>query len=333
MKYEEIERLLQYNSFKGYESDLFMPNEIFTDLKNHIENTPHIAFAYSYTYLVTWLYRHFKYTNVKAGGLTNSDIKEILGYKPETRSVNKLITKNGLLDKIGYTETTRNFPVSVTVEDGSLEFTTVSEIDDKSNPAYSYEGSTEKIMRTNIPNNYTIKYPVKAFKRTLIRADNELELEGTFYDVDYTHNIPFEVFMYSMSNEDIGCTGFYLYAYLKHKNDIYANGYDVSLENLANETGIAERTLDKYLGMLKGYKMIEFQHNQEFFVIGLKDRKPNTYTTNEYISFKDKPVPFQTIPIIKKKDYFKMMKQKEEELDDLFGNPDQIDIPLEQLPY
>src|SRR5690606_38694694 len=116
------------------------------------------------------------------------------------------------------------------------------------------------------------------------------------------------IFMYCMSNDDIGCTGFYLYAYLKHKNDIYGD-YDVSLEDLSYDTGVAERTLDKYLGMLKGYKMIDFQHNQEFFAIGMReeDRKPNTYTVNDYEIFLDKPVPYKKINIMKKKDYFKML--------------------------
>ncbi|MFC0235652.1 hypothetical protein [Fictibacillus phosphorivorans] len=331
MKYEEIRKLLQYNDYNGMESKLFMPNELFEDLKNNIKNTPHIAFAYTYIYLVTWLYRHSKHTVIK-GGVSNSTIKEILGYNPETRTVNYLITKNGLLDKIGYTSTDRNFPIASEIIDGRLEFVLVNELESKEDPLYSYEYSMEKKIRENVPKNFTIKYPVKAFERE-VDEKGFIDVEGTFYEFENTHLIPFEVFMYCMSKEDIGCTGFYLYAYLSHKNDIYG-GYDVSLEDLVKETGIADRTLDKYLGMLKGYKMIDFQHNQEYFAIGMRkeDRMANTYTTNDYDEFVEQPVSYQKINIVKKKDYFKMLLEEEEAKKiEIWG--DVIDIPLESLPY
>jgi hypothetical protein len=327
MNYEELNKLFQYNDYEGAERNIYMPNEIFEDLQNNIKNTPHIAFAYTYTYLVTWLYRYCKYTVAK-GGISNSKIKEILGYAPDTRSVNYLIVKNGLLDKIGYLETHKNFPIWWDIEDG-LEFTLINEADDKTDPNYSYELSTEKLIRNNVPKNFTVKYPVKAFNRIIDEEDIE---DGTFFEVENTHLIPFEVFLYCMSNDGIGCTGFYLYSYLKHMNDVFVGGYDISLEDLAEETGIADRTLDKYLGMLKGYQMIDFKHNQEFFAIGMKseDRMANTYITNDYDIFKDKPVPFKKISIMKKKDYFKMLKEEEKETEELFGNSD---ITLEELPY
>lgn len=322
MKYEEIYQLLQYNDYKGYESNIFMPNEIFEDLKANIKNTPHIAFAYSYMYLVTWLYRYTKHIS-RDCLIDNNVIKQILGYSAGTRSIDFLIKKNGLLDKMEYTITTRNFPVlwnQSNLEDEPLDFELYNE--------------AKEIVMIEIPNRFTVKYPVKAFERIIKTKDGELETYGTFYDVDNTHNIPFEVFMYCMGNEDIGCTGFYLYSYLKHKNDIYEGGYDVSLQDLSSETGIAERTLDKYLNALKGYRMIDFKHNQEFFAIGLKeeDRKANTYITKGYDQFSDDLIPFHKITIMRKKDYFKMLEEEETaEFERLFGNT--VDIPLEELPY
>ncbi|MFV2046876.1 hypothetical protein CJ195_21860 [Bacillus sp. UMB0899] len=339
MKYEEIYELLQYNNHKGYESNVYMPNEIFEDLQNYIKNTPHIAFAYSYYYLITWLYRYCKFS--LNNGISNSTIKEILGYSADTRSINYLIKKNGLLDQIEYTSTTRDFPVwwnADQIKYEELEFTLVNEVDNvkdengeiKKPRNYSYEYSIEKTYRDSVPKNFTIKYPEKAFARF---EDEEGKCEeGTFYKIEYTHNIPFEVFMYCMSNDDIGCTGFYLYAFLKHKNDIYGD-YDISLEDLAIETGIADRTLDKYLGMLKSYKMIDFTINQEFFAIGLKkeDRMANTYSTKDYIAFKDKPEAYDKIKIVKKKDYLKMLEEEEEKKKIVWG--EKIDIALEDLPY
>nr|BDD43633.1 hypothetical protein 2 [Bacillaceae bacterium] len=328
MEYKEIEQLLQYSN---YESKLFMPNEVFDDLKLNIKNTPHIAFAYTYLYLNTWLYRYTKHT--EQGGISNSVIKEILGYKPETRTVNYLITKNGLLDKMGYTSTTRDFPIAAELNEGYLEFTLVNGLDNKDDPMYSYSYSWEKRIRDTVPKNFTIKYPVKAFHRTKESMDDSYE-DGTFYEVENTHCIPFDVFMYCMSKKDIGCTGFYLYAYLKHQNDIHGGSYDVSLVDLALQTGIAERTLDTYLDLLKGYRLTDFIHNQEFFAVGLRkeDRKANTYITNDYEFFKDKPQPYERINIIKKKDYIAMAKKEEEEKRHIWGEK-MADIPLEQLPY
>lgn len=332
MNYEEIKNTVHYNDYKGYESNIYMPNEIFDELKGNIKNTPHVAFAYSYVYLITWLYRYVKHTN-GIDVISNSTIKEILGYNSNTRTINYLIKKNGLLDQMGYTSTERDFPVQVAFEDGALEFLLVSELDDKSNPKYCYEFSTEKVVRDDIPLNFTIKKPVKAFERE-VDENGCIEVEGTFYDIENTHCIPFEIFMYCMSNEDIGCTGFYLYAYLKHKNDLFENGYDVSLESLTFETGIAERTLDKYLGMLKSYKMIDFRHNQEFFAMGLKkeDRKANTYITNDLMEFNDTPVPFKRISIMKKKEYFDLLKKEDEEKKTVW-QAQKCDISVDELPY
>ncbi|MCM3719173.1 hypothetical protein [Fictibacillus phosphorivorans] len=348
MNYEEISKLLQYNEYKGSESKIFMPNEIFEDLikslneelpqkeqskveyiteKNKVRkkrglnkgvSTNHIAFAYSYIYLVTWLYRYTKYTVLKSG-ISNSTIKEILGYKPETRTVNYLIIKNGLLDKIGYLETHKDFPVWWSQSQyEALDFQMYSEEKD----SFPYH---------TIPKNFTIKYPIKGFYRE-VNDDGTVEIEGTFNEVDNTHCVPFEVFMYCMSKDDIGCTGFYLYSYLLHKNDIYGD-YDVSLEDLSKQTGIADRTLDKYLGILKAYRMIDFKINQEFFAIGLReeDRMANTYSINEYGEFSNEPIPYDKINIVKKKDYFQMLEDKKQMDREIWGGI--LDIPLESLPY
>lgn len=194
-----------------------------------------------------------------------------------------------------------------------------------------YSEQKKFFLEHNIPKNFTIKYPVKAFERILDDEGN-IELEGTFYEIENTHNIHFEVFMYCMSNDKIGCTGFYLYSFFKHKNDIYGD-YDISLEDLSLETGVASSTLDNYLNILKSYKMINFTHNQEFFAIGLKkeDRMANTYIVNDYNEFTDNPTAFEKIKIVKKHDYLKMIKEEEEIKKEVWG--EKVDILLEDLPY
>jgi hypothetical protein len=307
MTYSEICKLINFNP---KESKLFMPNEIFEELKVNITKTPHVAFAYTYIYFVTWLYRYAKYFNVNEV-IDNKKIKEVLGYNSKTQTLDYLIKKGGFLDTIEYLETTRDYPITwefSKVNDESLSFFMSSEIDE----------DMSDYLQT-VPKRFFLKRPIKAFYRTGQEPEDEeeYELAGTFFDVSNTHNIPFEVFLYCVSNESIGCAGFYLYSYLKHKNDLFEEGYDVSLDALSDEIGMPKRTLNRHLGYLKSYRLIDFRHNQEFFAVGMKkeDRKANTYIIRDFEFFSESPVSFNKMKFMsdeKYKDYLKVQGDKAE---------------------
>ncbi|EFV79040.1 hypothetical protein HMPREF1013_00669 [Bacillus sp. 2_A_57_CT2] len=322
MKFEEIEELLQYNE---KESKIFIANEVFVDLKGAIKNSPHLAFAYSYIYLVTWLYRYAKHLNSK-GIITKGIINEILGYHANTKGLDYLIKKKGLLDKLDYTITVSDFPIQWKYDKfEGLEFEMLSEIYEfemKHNPLVT---KSEILDIYNIPKKYNIKFPVKSFYR-----NSDEDEDGTFFEVENTHMIPFEVFMYCMGNEDIGTIGFYLYAYIKRMNDFYTGGWDISIENMVLQTGIAEKTLLRYLDKLRKFKLIEAVHNQEYFCLALdpKERKANTYIANEFDLFTYKPQFYKKMKIMKIDEY---QKKKEEEFTKMFGNT--VDFPIEELPY
>lgn len=319
MKYQEIKELLQYTD---EESKIYMPNEIFEDLKGAIKNSPHLTFSYSYIYLVHWLYRYTKYLNSKAI-ITNEHIKEILGYNAKTKGLDYLIKKNGLLDQLEYTMTTNDIPLHWNLDKfEGLTFTKLQETIEeemKNNPLLS---KGEILETYQIPRKYNIKYPVKAFYRN--------EDEGTFIEISNTHCIPFEVFMYCMNNDGIGTTGFYLYSFIKRMNDFYLGGWDVSIENMEEETGIPEKTLLRYLDTLKKFNMIEAIHNQEYFCLAMnpKDRKANTYKVNEYQSFTDKPQTYKKMTTLKVEEYQKI---QEEKFIQVWGK--KANIPLEELPF
>ncbi len=376
MEYEELRELLQYDDEEKHESYLFMPNEIFKDLQKGLNSVKpisneekeieyievkgqtrkkrgkskgasinHVTFAYSYIYLVTWLYRYAKYGKGKVT-IKKEHLKKILGYGAKTQEVDYLIKKNGVLEMMDYIRTTTDFPLEyhysneyryemmdTDIVPGELTFTTFLEYKEKDERGEYLNGGSYKYFDRG--KNYKIKYPVKAFER-IVDSEGNIEWEGTFFEVDNTHLIPVEVFLYCMSNKKIGCTGFYLYSYLKHKNDIYEGGYDVSIEDLVIETGIPDSTLNKYISLLKSYRMIDFYHNQEAFCVAYKseDRKANTYITNDYILFSDKPVPYERIKVIKKDEYLKQLKEKEDEKRINWGNPEtEVDIAIEELPY
>lgn len=320
MNYNEIKEVLQID---GKESKVFMPNEIFEDLQNEMKDSSHIAYAYSYMYLSHFLYRNCKYFNVQTV-LDNNVLKQILGYSKSNRTMNYITKKGGLLDDMGYTESTKNYPITWEFKkesDEELEFT-------------MYEDMKEEMPLP--PKMFFLKHPVKALDERVInvveydenrnKVNVELELMGTFYDVEQTHSVDFEVFMFCMSKKELGVIAFYLYSWLKHKNDIFG-GYDVPMTKLSDETGINRRTLIRQMDLLKGHKMIDFQHNQEFFVVGAfkEDRKATTYYTNGYPYFTQEYTPFKKMEVQPRQEY---LEGKELEVE---SKKAEVDIDL--LPF
>lgn len=296
----ELKKKLQFNE---KESKLYIPNEIFNDIQMSVSEggSSSIAFAYSYYYLVTWMYRYAKY------GCYLPDqkfMKNVLGYNEKYQGMDYLIKKNGVLDQIGYTETVKDYPITWTFDDDYLEFTMLSDM----------EEDVQEVIRKQVSRKYTVKYPVKAFYRW--ESD---DMDGTFYQFENTHEIPFEVFLFSMSKEDIGCIGFYLWSYLKMKNQIHKDGYDISIDDLSQEVKIPKSTMIEYLNRLRGYRMITCYYNQEFFCVALSDdeKQANTYVTNKWSEFSSDKIGYQKLKFVSKKEY-RMMKSEKVEIGELF---------------
>jgi hypothetical protein len=154
MKYNEIEKCVAFNT----EEIIFMPNEIFEELKNNISNTQQLTFAYSYLYLITYLYRHCKYYNV--GDIDGNKIKEILGYSSNTRSINPIIKKGGLLDQMELTSTEKDFPTEWHFDSfsGDLVFDMLSEFDE----------DYQVIIKEGLSRKFTVKKPIRSFHLTLM---------------------------------------------------------------------------------------------------------------------------------------------------------------------
>ena len=280
----ELQELLHYNN---KESKIFMPNEIFDDLQKEIEDGTHISFSYSYIYLCTWLYRHAKHFNPSI--YDNNIIKQILGYDKSNRTLNYLIKKNGLLDEIGYLESVRDFPISWELVDGEISFDMYSDYPE---------------FPAKMSNRFFLKKPVFAFERVDL-DDSDYIMEGTFYNITNTHMIPFEVFLFCMSKKELGVSAFYLYSYLQHKCDTNYGKYTVSLHSISEQVKMSLTTTKKYISLLKGYKMVDFFHNQEYFVAGAnkEDRKPNTYITRKPSQFSSERVDYKRIKMLTREEY------------------------------
>jgi hypothetical protein len=251
---------------------IYLPNEVFADFKLNIHNSSQTAFAYSYLYYVTYLYRYCKFIDDNGEKVTQESIKQFLGYSPKNKRVDYIIKKGGLLDILGYTVTTTDYPIQFLYD--SLDFIYFETIS-------NYKGIIKKkndkgeVIPLN-ERNFKIKKPLKAFFRTEEFLFHK-ELTGTFYQVEDTHRIDYKTFEYIIKHRQLGTLAFYLYGFLKHKNDIFKSGYQRSAEKIGDEIGISERTVRKYVNLLEEHHLINVERKQFNLHLEEADFEANIY--------------------------------------------------------
>lgn len=256
-----------------HEVKLAMPNEIFTMLLDIMDEGElkkvHLPFAYSYLYFVTYMYRYGKYEQFMA---TTQDFKEILGYDRNDKRTNYIVKEGGLLERMELLETTKDIPVGYTwqFEDGiKRDFVKIEYLDEMKEYFVLDEEFTYHKKQLGWTPRMTVKRPrfgyVSDTSVDIDDIDTDYDGDGTFYYADRTHIIDFRVFDFCMQTEDLGVTGFYIYSYLKHKNDLHKDGYDASRERLSNELGLSTATISRYRDALRKYNLIELKNNNETF--------------------------------------------------------------------
>lgn len=257
----DLKTYLQANEFQN---KLYIPNEIFNDFRLlHEKGSSHVAFAYTYYYLISWLYRYTKYAEID---IDVKIIKQLLGYSADNKKVNYLIKKNGFLDEIGYTMTDTDYPISWEFNNGDITFTMLSDMDD----------DVRKLLHEQKGKNYKVKIPAKGLWR-MVESVKENIWDGTFYEIDYTHEMSFDVFSKCMKNDDLGVSGFYLYGYLKYRCDKFGE-YNSSLERLAEGIGMSRSTVDKYLTNLCVSGLIKYKENECRVIEGKYKKRANSYS-------------------------------------------------------
>lgn len=201
---------------------IFMPNEIFKEIKEWtlsgaVKSKQHQEFIYSYYWLITYLWRYTKYSKME---INQSAIKGWLGYNPNEKRINYLIKKNGVLDMVELTMNTRNYPVDWVIEDKELSFMMYKQFD---------EEDREILNRFNSIN-YIVKAPMKHIDR---------DQQGLFWHTDNSHEVSAHAFYECMKDDKLGCSGFYLYGYLRYLEDKAIHFNHSGKIELAHET-IAE---------------------------------------------------------------------------------------------
>lgn len=253
MNKEQVKNLIGYT-----ETDwqVFINNSIFVDLLK-CQDLKHIsrkAYAYGYYSLITYLYINGKY---RINLLKQSELKEILGFSPDHRGLDEISKKNGLLDLMGYTETVADFPVRL---DNGKQISFVMYRDSPKNISFN----------NNVSNNYKVKYPIKAFYRDE-KSKKEGHLNGSFYYADDCHSFDVECFLNCVSNESIGCVGFFIVSYIKFLGISLRTGSYSNTKEVWEALGLTRKTFSKYINLLarEGLLDVDFRHNQDVKEISL----------------------------------------------------------------
>lgn len=233
-------KLVEYNDKEQY---IYMPNEIFDDIQNNLPTT-HAAFAYSYYFLISYLYRYAKYSSHK---FTQPELKQFLRYSLTNTKIDFIIKRGGVLDAIGYTTTTNDYPVTWTLHDRELSFTYLSDL--KKSGIYSENDK-----------NYRIKLPIKAFYRQK-EAENIGYNNGTFFEIDNTHRLSIRSFINAMENTEVGTMGFYIYAFLKERSDKFKDGVYVSNQQITEKLNLSPATVSKYIKILEENRYISVKRS------------------------------------------------------------------------
>lgn len=249
---------------------------------NKVLKPQHIPFAFSYLYLQTYLFRYTKYDDYVP---SVSDIKEILTYDKSNKTLNYIIKDGGALDSVNLTKTIYDFPIYHEWVDGGLEFTLVSRLNNDN------EFGRKWRQGKGINYNASCKYPVLAFYDEL-DSFNEISVNnnnGTFFSTFNLTLIDWNIFNYCMSNDELGCNGFYLYSFIKSQEGKLGSCM-LGLSKISTYTGLSSRSISRYIKSLREFNLI--QCVSATFVIGADkvkgevEKESNTYFANEYEDIK-----------------------------------------------
>ena len=266
--------------YQDENANIRLPNNIFKYLSDSIKNksgsTNIQQVAFSYAYLITnaFLYKYAHYVDIDNGTyIQNSDIKELLGYNRKTKTIDKIIKKNGILDKLGLTETIKDYPIRFItnpkehINDIPLrEFIVISElnIDD-----INYN-TIKNIVKNR---NYEINEPL--FLTTGFK-DSEY---GTLYNIERTHEITLKEFIKFIFDEELNNIDFLIYGFLKSRCKGYKDNMKaMAVYKIVLEIGIDRSTFYEHLEILKRKKYIKVNHKEW----KVKGEKYKNMEANEY---------------------------------------------------
>ncbi|MED3835096.1 hypothetical protein [Peribacillus frigoritolerans] len=306
-KLTKKELLARVEYYKKWEQQIAIPNSIFETLSKDEDlmkkKAPDVAVAYTYLYYITWLYRNAKYGKMSDDATDVSGIKEVIGLSPINKDFNYVIKKGGVLDRLDLTKTLtyKEAPIEVIWGDGLEGFLTWQKREDSKHPKQIED---EKYLGLTVNNKRKqIKYPIFALENEY----GEYGM-GTFWYWENTHTVPFEVFVECMTNDNLGCTAYYIYAYLYSRCGMNCGSIEVSLEKISAVTGVRDSSRDKALDNLKKFNLIKCFASDYIIGKGDLETPANTYKViSEAHLFNQQPTPYQKRKVMFKEQYEKKM--------------------------
>ncbi len=239
-----------------------MPNGIFRKLSEEIKNKrgstniQQVAFAYVYLAVVSILYKYAHFVDIDNGTyMQNSDIKELLGYNRITKSIDKIIKKGGVLDELGLTSTTKDYPIrfeehpTETINEICLrDFVGISEMNAND---YNYN-SIQNIVKNR---NYEVKEPL------FLTTGYDNNDYGTLYSMENTHQIRLRELLCLLFDAETNNIDIMLYFFFKAKcKGFKENMRAIALYKIIFEVGIDKTAFYNHLNILKEKGYIAVVH-------------------------------------------------------------------------
>jgi hypothetical protein len=290
----ELEGIVEYD-YKGRENYLLMPNEVIEMLVKDEElnrtNAPHVAVAYTYVFLITWLYRYAKYGSVELENTTQKAILKIMSISETNKEYSYIFKKGGVLDRLGVTAThsfakapVRWFPDEVG-DYGFPQFMFFEEWDDEIKNILTGGASLKRRQ---------VKEPQLAtgYRNPLNKEDEVDGYNGTFYDngKEYTHMVGMAAFIKCVTTEDLGINAFYMLSFLRSRYGKNTH-VSISLDTISAESGMKPSTRDKALKMLKAYHMLFCLPSNFCLERGEHKTESSTYSlVEDSREWNDKPI-------------------------------------------
>lgn len=271
------EHLKNIEFLYGENVSVQIPNGLFEDLssnimnKNNSTNIQQASFAYTYLVILAFLYKYAHFVDVdNRTYIQNADIKEMLGYNRLTKTIDNVIKNNGVLDKIGLTRTTKNFPIRfIKHPRDRIESMAIRDyiyIKDISCNDINYN-----IIKDIVKNrNYTIKEPLFLFE---YNGDS-----GTLYNYANTHKITINELMTFIYDDTLDNIDFYIYCFIKSKcYGLKENTKPIGLHIITSELGISKDAFYNHLNIVKEKGYIAVNHKGWVMVSEADSLEANEY--------------------------------------------------------
>lgn len=246
-----------------------IPNHVFKEVSSKSKNIQQMSFAVSYVVTISLLYKYAHFVDTENNTyIQNSDIKEILGYNKKTKSIDVFIKKGGYLEELGLISTTKNYPVSFSNTNESIndipviEFECINDIDT--------ESILYKRVKSIVKNrNYEIREPVFFF--------NNNDDTGTLYEYSNTVKITLKEFLYFMNDDNFDNIDFVLYLYFKWQCEgLQYDTKSLSFSCIEQDIKIGNDAFYNHIKKLQSSKLLFVSHK------GWQDMDNDSVESNDY---------------------------------------------------